>query len=93
MELTIRPEDLQAASAALADCRARLEDAALTFARRAQADLPDIGADTADATNRAVVAAERGVQVIGDDIHRLATALAALAVHYQRVDRTAVPRR
>jgi hypothetical protein len=93
MELAIRPEDLHAASVALTSCRANLEDAALSFARRAQAELPDVGANAAEAAGRGVASTERAVQILCSDLDRLARALAELAHHYPRVDTTAVPHR
>jgi hypothetical protein len=93
MDLAIRPDDLYAASVALAQCGAELDAAALTFAQRGQADLPDLGSNAATATTRAIVEAEHGVQTISSDIARLAHALAGLAHHYPRVDGTAVSRR
>jgi phosphate uptake regulator len=90
MELAIRPEDLYAASVALASCGARLDDAAVTFARQAVSDLPRVGAEASDAARRGIIAADRAAQIISTDIGRLAHALAALARHYPQVDTTAV---
>jgi hypothetical protein len=90
MELAIAPSDLYAASAALASCAARLDDAVVTFARHSAADAPQIGPQAAAAAERGIIAADRAVQIISTDIDRLARALAALAHHYPRVDATAV---
>jgi hypothetical protein len=91
MELAIRPAELHAAAVALAACAARLDDAALTFARSVQADLPELGMKALAASARGVSATEQAVQVLGSDIHRLSLALQGLAQHYPRVDETAVP--
>jgi hypothetical protein len=93
MELAIQPEDLSAAAAALLRCSLRLEDAVATFTQRARSDLPDIGADTAEATGRGVVTARREVEIITTDINQVAKALAALTHGYNCIDRTAVARR
>lgn len=93
MELAIRPDDLYAASVALSACGSRLDDAALSFARSAQIDVPAVGVKAAEAVGRGVIAAEDAIQVVSTDIHRLANALASLAHHYPRVDATAVRRR
>jgi hypothetical protein len=93
MELAITPADLHAAAFALDACSARLEDARSAFAGKAQCDLPEIGADAAEATARGIVLVERAVQIISTDIDRLAGALTALARHYPEIDRTAVSRR
>jgi hypothetical protein len=90
MELAIRPDDLFAASVALSACSSRLDDAALSFARAAQIDVPSVGVKAAHAVDRGVIAAEAAMRVVGLDIERLATALAALAHHYPQVDTTAV---
>lgn len=90
MELAIRPDDLYAASVALSACSSRLDDAALSFARAAQIDVPSVGVKAADAVDRGVVAAEAAMQVVSLDVERLANALAALAHLYPRVDNTAV---
>jgi hypothetical protein len=92
MDLAIRPEDLYAASVALSACSSRLDDAALTFARSAQADVPEIGVKAAEAVGHGVIAAEHAIQVISTDIDKLAHALAALAQFYPRVDAAAVSR-
>lgn len=93
MELVIRPDDLAAAALALTRCGEQLDDAGLTFARRAQSELPDVGAKAAEATARAIVITERALQTVSTDIDRLAHALAALARHYHQVDDIAVSRR
>jgi hypothetical protein len=93
MELEVRPDDLQAAALALLACSARLDDAALTFARRAQQDLPAIGVKAAIAASHGTAASERAVQILSTDVSRLAHALAGLAAHYPRVDAGAVPHR
>jgi hypothetical protein len=93
MEIAIRPDDLQAAALALSSASARLDDAALTFARAIQHDLPQLGIQAAVAGARGLVAAEHAVQILGVDISRLAQALHGVAQHYPRVDVTAVPHR
>ena len=92
MELAIDPTHLSGASVALITCAARLDDAAVTFAQRASADLPDVGAAAAEAAHNGVIAAERAVQIITTDIERLAQALSGLSRLYPRVDATAVRR-
>jgi hypothetical protein len=93
MELAVRSADLQAAAAALLGCSARLEDAGLTFARQAQADLADSGASVAAAAARGIPAVEHAVATITTDIDRLARALVHLAEHYPALDRSALPPR
>jgi hypothetical protein len=93
MELAIRPDDLYAASVALSSASTRLEEAALTFARRAQTDAPAVGVKAAEAVSRGAIAAEQAIGVVSTDIARLAAALASLAHHYPRVDATALRRR
>jgi hypothetical protein len=93
MELTVQPADLNAASRALDRCRERLAEATSTFASAARVDLPEIGANAAEATVRALHQAQHGVDTITTDIDRIARALAGLAQHYPQVDRTAVTRR
>jgi hypothetical protein len=93
MELLIQPADLRAAAELLTRCGATLEDAGLTFARRAQADQPEVGTRAAAATGRAMAATDNAVQVLATDIQRLADALDELARHYPMVDDTAVRRR
>jgi hypothetical protein len=93
MELAIRPADLHAAAALLATCAGRLEDAGLTFARRAQHNVPDLGSKALPVAVRGTAATERAIGVITTDITALARALDRLAEYYPRVDTTAVPRR
>jgi hypothetical protein len=93
MELAISPADLYAASVALTRCRADVAEAGLTFARRAQVDLPDLGVNVAAATNRGIVGTEQAIHTICTDIEQLSRALAALAHHYPQVDGAAVRRR
>jgi hypothetical protein len=93
MELAVRPDDLHAAAFALLSCSARLDDAALGFARSVQPDLREIGIKAAITAGEGVVATERATAVLSTDVNQLAHALAALAHHYPRVDATAVPHR
>jgi hypothetical protein len=93
MEIAIRPDDLHAAALALSTAAARLDDAALSFGRGVQPELPELGMNAAVAGARGMVASEHAVQVLGKDISRLAQALHHLAQHYPRVDATALPHR
>jgi hypothetical protein len=93
MELTVDPADLLAASLALRRCRSALDDALLAFAARARHDVPELGVRAAAAGVRSVGATQQAVEVISDDISRLALALSRLADHYPRVDATALPAR
>jgi hypothetical protein len=93
MELAIRPADLHAAAVLLTSCAGRLDDAGLTFARRAQHEVPALGMKTLPAAARATAATDRAIEVIAADITALARALDRLAEHYPRVDAGAVPSR
>jgi hypothetical protein len=93
MELTVQPADLNAAARALDRCRERLAEATSRFAAGARVDLAEIGANAAEATDRALYQAQHGVDTISTDIDRIARALAALAQHYPQVDHTAVAHR
>jgi hypothetical protein len=93
MELTVRPADLAAAALALAGFSGFLEDAGVTFEQRARADIPQIGAELAEATIRGSRNVEQGVAVLTRDIDRIANALTSLAGYYAELDGTAVPRR
>jgi hypothetical protein len=93
MELAVRPDDLAAAAVALTGCSARLQDAIETFVQRAHSDLPDIGADTAEAARRGVTTATREAQVVSTDINQVTKALVALALGYHAIDRAAMPPR
>jgi hypothetical protein len=93
MELAIDPADLHAASVVLARCSATLSAAGTTFAHRARADVPDLGAKASSASGRAAQCADHAVGVLTADIARLADALATLAHHYPQVDRAVASQR
>jgi hypothetical protein len=93
MRLTVRPDRLHGASRALARCGTDLADAGASFARRAAAEVDEIGPKLQGSSERAAQCAIHIVEVLSHDIAQLADALDALAVHYPRVDATAVRRR
>jgi hypothetical protein len=90
MELTVRPADLAAAALALAGFSGFLEDAVLTFEQQARADIPQIGAELAEATIRGSRTIIHGVAILTRDIDRIENALTSLAGYYPNLDGTAV---
>ena len=93
MDLEISPGELAHAGAELALCSTRLEDAGLTFGRTVQGSIDGLGMQATAATLAAAGATEHAVGELALDIRRLAHALQALAAHYPRVDRGAMPPR
>jgi hypothetical protein len=92
MELTVSPEDLHAAAAAIAGCAGRLESARDAFSALAVAAVPSLGPHGAAAAGSGSRAAQTATEVVVDDIRHLSAALRVLAHVYDRVDATAVRR-
>jgi hypothetical protein len=91
MTLAIRPDDLSRASDHLRRVAAQLDISRERFALGVASDLPEVGAQANAAAIRGARAANHAVDVLVADIDRLGRALAELALHYPRVDHTAVP--
>jgi hypothetical protein len=92
MELTVSPDDLHAAAAAIAGCAHRLESAREAFSSLAAAAVPALGPHASDAAGKGSQATEAATGVVVEDIRHLVAALRVLAQVYARVDATAVPR-
>jgi hypothetical protein len=90
MELTVAPEDLHAAAAAISRCASRLESARDVLVSVATTAVPALGPHASDAARRGSQAAEAAAEVVVDDVRHLAAALRVLAEVYTRVDATAV---
>jgi hypothetical protein len=91
MTIAIRPDDLSRSSDDLHGVAMRLDAARERFARIAMTDLPEVGPQASAAATRGVLATEQAATALVTDIDRLGRALAELALHYPRIDRTAVP--
>jgi hypothetical protein len=92
MELTVSPDDLHAAAAAIASCAGRLESARDAFVALTTGAVPALGPHASDAAASGSRATAAATEVVVDDIRHLATALRMLAHVYERVDATAVKR-
>jgi hypothetical protein len=92
MELTVSPDDLHAAAAAISSCAGRLESARDGFVALAIGAVPALGPHASDAAGSGSRATAAATEVVVDDIRHLATALRVLAHVYERVDATAVKR-
>jgi hypothetical protein len=90
MELTVAPDDLHAAAAAISRCAGQLESARHVFVSVATAAVPALGPHASDAAGRGSQAAEIAAEVVVDDVRHLAAALRVLAQVYARVDASAL---
>jgi hypothetical protein len=90
MELTVSPDDLHAAAAAISRCAGRLESSRDVFVSLATGAVPALGPHASDAAGRSSRATDAATEVVVDDVRHLATALRVLAHVYARVDATAV---
>jgi hypothetical protein len=92
MELSVSPDDLHAAAAAIASCAGRLESARDSFVALATGAVPALGPHASEAAARGSQAASAATEVVVDDLRHLSSALRVLAHVYERVDATAVSR-
>lgn len=92
MELTVSPDDLNAAAVAIDGCAHRLESARNDFVSVSVSVIPGLGPRAAATAEGASQAAAQASEVVVDDIRHLAAALRVLAHVYERLDATALPR-
>jgi uncharacterized protein YukE len=90
--LTVDPDSLRAAAAALDGCASRLDGDVDEFRRTANRAVPDLGREAVEAAGGSSVRAAAAVDAIATDLHELSRALRALADFYAAADATAVRR-
>jgi hypothetical protein len=91
-QLSVRPDDLATAAAALRRTHATLAQASAEFSATALRLLPQLGVHAAASAQATVSAADQGAQLVEPDIATFAGGLTAVATYYAALDSHALGR-